>query len=238
MEWLQHASYLGIVLALLAAGFGLPIPEDIPLLTAGFLCHTGRARLVVMLPLTLIGVLGCDFFLFAVGRRFGDHVLEHRWIRRFFARVDLGRVKDRFHRHGAKIVVAGRFMPGARAMIFASAGVVGLSWWKFVLADGLAALVSVPVLVLLGWYFGEKSETLLADVRHAEHYVIAGVIVIALVVVLIESRRSRRLKEAAFALGNDAALLERDGAGRVPGPPAARAPEAVPVRSRPPSAGR
>ena len=189
MGWLEHASYLGIFAALLAAGFGIPIPEDIPLLTAGYLCHLGKAHLGIMLPLTLVGVLGCDIILYGVGRRFGDHVLDHRWTGRLFRRDTLDAVKARYHGHSLKIIFAARFMPGARAMFFVSAGSVGIPWW-----------ISVPTLVLVGWYLGEKSEALLAEVRHAEHYIAAGIIAITIAAVAFEVRRGRRRKARAAAL--------------------------------------
>ncbi len=192
MDWLQHASYLGIFLALMAAGFGVPIPEDIPLLTAGYLCHLGKARLAFMIPLTMVGVLGCDMVLFGIGRRFGDHVLEHRWTARLFRQATLTATKARFHDHGVKIIFAARFMPGARAVLFVSAGIVGIPWWKFLLTDGSAALISVPTLVFLGWYFGEKSEALLTQVRHAEHYIAAGIIVATVAAIAFEVYRGRR----------------------------------------------
>lgn len=199
MQWAPHASYLGILVALLAAGFGVPIPEDIPLLTAGYLCHLGQTSLWLMLPLTLTGVLGCDIILYRMGLRLGDHVLEHRWTRRLFRRATLVTAKARFRRHGAKIVFAGRFMPGARAVIFVSAGIVGMQWWKFLLVDGAAALVSVPTLVLLGWYFGEKSEALLARVRHAEYYIMGGILAATVVAIAVESYLVRRRKAKELA---------------------------------------
>ncbi|MGB9625836.1 MAG: DedA family protein, partial [Phycisphaerae bacterium] len=199
MQWAPHASYLGILLALLAAGFGVPIPEDIPLLTAGYLCHLGQTNLWLMLPLTLTGVLGCDIILYRMGLRLGDHVLEHRWTRRLFRRGTLVTAKAQFRRHGAKIVFAGRFMPGARAVIFVSAGIVGMRWWKFLLVDGTAALISVPTLVLLGWYFGEKSEALLARVRHAEYYIMGGILAATVVAIAVESYLARRRKAKELA---------------------------------------
>lgn len=195
MAWLEHLSYAGILLALLAAGLGVPIPEDIPLLTAGYLCHHGRASLVIMLPLAFLGVLAGDCILFSMGRRFGDQLLEHRLTRRLFRRKTLDSVIARYHQHGAKIIFAGRFMPGMRAMIFAAAGVVGIPWWKFVAVNGGAALISVPALVMLGYYFGTKSAALFAEVRHAQHYIAAALVLVTVVAVAVEwylNRRPRR----------------------------------------------
>jgi len=192
MDWLEHFSYAGIFLTLLAAGLGVPIPEDIPLVMAGYLCHLGKTSLSVMLPVAFAGVLAGDFILFGMGRRFGDHVIEHRITRRLFRRTTLDAVKARYHRHGMKIIFAGRFMPGARAMIFVAAGIVGIPLWKFALVNGGAALISVPTLVILGKIFGDKSEELLGHVRHVEHYIAGGLILLALLTVAIHLVRTRR----------------------------------------------
>ena len=74
--------YLGVFAVLIAASLGLPIPEDIPLLTGGYLCHHGLAHPHVMICVGLVGVLGGDFILFSLGRRFGHHIVEHRFVRR------------------------------------------------------------------------------------------------------------------------------------------------------------
>ena len=55
LDWVlaQHFSYGGIAGALILTSIGLPIPEDIILLAAGFICYEGYANLYVMIALTL-----------------------------------------------------------------------------------------------------------------------------------------------------------------------------------------
>ena len=40
-ELLSHSHYLGIVLVLVLSGFGLPIPEEVPVVMAGILAAHG-----------------------------------------------------------------------------------------------------------------------------------------------------------------------------------------------------
>src|SRR5260370_12909234 len=47
-----------------------------------------------------------------------------------------------------------RFLPGIRAVTFFTAGSAGMSYWRFIFWDGLAALVSAPLFVYLGSHFG------------------------------------------------------------------------------------
>lgn len=233
-EWLQRLSYSGIFLVLLAAGFGAPMPEDIPLLTAGILCHVGAAKLRFMLPVALAGVLIGDVTLFALGRRFGDHILEHRFSRRVFRRSTLNRAKQRIRDHGAKIILAARFTPGARAITFTTAGVVGIPWWKFLAVNGSAAMLSVPTLVLIGYMFGEHGERALHYVRGFEYVIVTALVLLVAAVVAIritrQRRRVRRLRTWR-ALANH----ERHGAAHDrPGPPAP--PTEAEVRERETSA--
>lgn len=207
---MAHLPYGGPALLLLAAGFGLPLPEDIPLLMSGYLCYKGKAELWIMLPLVFACVLTGDFTLFTLGRRWGDHILEHRWTRALFRKRRLDAIKERFHRHGAKIIFAGRFMPGMRSVIFTTAGIVGIPYWKFALTNGLAALISVPTLVVLGWYFGGHFDWVVEKVREGQFVIIGGILLFAAAVVLLEIRvhRRRRYGRGNVSAASPAAVSE------------------------------
>ncbi|NLX20644.1 MAG: DedA family protein [Phycisphaerae bacterium] len=176
----EHWPYLGVFLILLCTGMGLPMPEDVPLLTAGYLCHAGYARVPIMIAVALVGVLGSDLVLFTIGRRFGHHVLEHRFVRRLVHPSRLLLAEQLFARHGNKIIFAGRFMPGPRPMIFVASGVLKVPLYTFFVADGLAAAISVPAFIMLGWFFGENLAEIQGGVRSATHTIVVVVSLAAL----------------------------------------------------------
>src|ERR1700704_1574340 len=60
-----------------------------------------------------------------------------------------------FAKHGPKFIMAARFVPGLRAVTYFVAGTTGVPYWKFILYDGLAACVSAPAWVYLGWWAGQ-----------------------------------------------------------------------------------
>lgn len=194
MDWLTHFAYGGVALALLLAGFGVPIPEDIPLLTGGYLCYLGRADLYIMIPMVFVCVLTGDFTVFTLGRCWGDHVLEHRWMHGLVGRRRLEVIKERYRRHGAKIVFIGRFMPGMRSVIFTTAGIVGIPYWKFALVNGSAAMISVPTLVLLGWYFGAHFDWVRRQVREGQIVITVGVVAAVLALIVDEYWAAKRRK--------------------------------------------
>lgn len=177
---LAKFSYVGLFAVLLAAGLGIPLPEDIPLVAAGWLVHTGRANLYLMMLTGLAGVMVGDSLMFRLGRKYGVHIVEHKWVRRFAKPWLLEKARQKYAAHGSKILFAARFMPGLRSAMFISAGVFGVPFWKFFLIDGFAALISVPVWVWAGWRFSSHIEQILGSARTAT-YCIVGLLAVALI---------------------------------------------------------
>jgi membrane protein DedA with SNARE-associated domain len=179
----EHWGYLGILLVLLACSLGLPLPEDVPLLTGGLLCYKGLASVWLMIPIGLIGVLSGDFFLFWLGKRFGHHIVEHRLFRKLVNPSRLLTAEKLFAHHGYKIIFVGRFLPGLRPMLWVACGVLRVPFWIFAAVNGAAACISVPTLILLGKFFGHSISQIQRDVRQATHalLLIIGLLTLAAV---------------------------------------------------------
>jgi membrane protein DedA with SNARE-associated domain len=178
---LSKFSYLGLFLVLIAAGLGVPLPEDIPLLAAGWLVHHGKADLALMIITGMLGVMVGDSMLFFMGRRYGDHIVDHRWLKRIAKPWLLEKARSMYTNHGAKILFAARFMPGIRSVMFLTAGVFKVPFWKFFIIDGFAALISVPLWVWVGAKFSGHLEAILGAARLGT-YGLVGLLVLALTV--------------------------------------------------------
>lgn len=236
-----HWPYLGVLGVLIACGLGLPLPEDVPLLTGGFFCHLGLAGVPLMIPVAMVGVLGGDFLLFGIGRRFGHRVVEHRFIRRLVNPSRLLAAERLFARHGVRIIFAGRFLPGLRPMIFMASGVLKVPFWTFAGVNGLAACISVPVLVLLGTFFGHNLDQIRSEVRAVTHMIAGGILLVALVAagIYVYRRQRRMMASAGVHRGIDAEARADSPPGEdllqfEPGAPATESPP--PGETVPPSA--
>jgi membrane protein DedA with SNARE-associated domain len=215
--------YLTVFFVLIIASFGFPIPEDVPLLTGGWLVHEGLASLPVMLAVAMVGVLTGDVVLFTLGRTLGHRVVERPLVRRMVSPKRLLVAERQFEKHGIKILFAARFLPGLRAMIFVASGVLKVPFWKFAAVNGLAASISVPTLILLGRLFGHKIDQLKKDVSTVGHLVTLLAIVLALVIAGIALYRRQRRMMAEVSAGSAA-----DEVSAVP-PPSATLEEAGPT---------
>src|SRR5262249_29033446 len=155
-------SYGGVFAALVAAGVGFPMPEEVPIVTAGALAgHAWQdpgssIRWWVFLPLCILGVVISDGLLYLVGRTFGLRVLTFPFVARILPRERLERIQANFQKHGVLILLFARILPGIRSPIFLTAGIMKLSWKRFLLADGIYALPGVSLLFFLAFWFTDQ----------------------------------------------------------------------------------
>ncbi len=188
-----------VLLVLLLCGLGVPLPEDVVLITGGFLVYQGSARLAVMVVFAFLGILGGDSIAFLLGRSLGDRVTQVWPFRLIVTPGKRNKVEHLFARYGQKIVVAARFMPGVRAVTYFCAGAAGMAYPTFILFDGLAATISAPAFVMLGWHFGGKIDWLIGQLRSGQQVVFGGLLAVVLLWLLARYAKSRLLARRGAA---------------------------------------
>jgi membrane-associated protein len=216
-ELLQRYTYPAMLLLLSAAGVGVPISEDLVLLTAGALASQGVTHYVPALVVGYVGVLIGDTLIYHWGKKLGPAAYEHRLVRKVLSPERAEKLHGHFARHGFWTVVVGRHAPGLRAPVFFLSGASGVRFRTFFLADALSAAVTVPVVVMLGYLFGEH----LYDIRrklHEAHWIAAGIALLGAGVwwFLRKRRRRRELAEREMTAKNLARRDVRESSGTAP----------------------
>lgn len=150
--------YVALFVILVSCGVGIPLPEDIPLITAGFLAYNGTLELGWAIGVSMVAILLGDTIIYYIGYHWGLSILNRPLMRRLLPESRLERVRRYFNRFGDRTIFFARFIVGLRAATFWAAGTLKVRYAKFLLFDFLAALISVPAFVLLGWYFGDDIE--------------------------------------------------------------------------------
>ncbi|HEV3383967.1 MAG TPA: DedA family protein [Gemmata sp.] len=143
--------YLGVFVALIAAGFGLPIPEELPVLTAGILVghEDTTLRWYFMLPVVIAGVVIGDGVLYGIGRLWGSKLLKLGWVqRKIIPPEQRFKIEQNFAKSGIMVLLGARMLPGIRTPIFLMAGVMRVPLKRFLLAD---AIYAIPLVNLLFW---------------------------------------------------------------------------------------
>ncbi|HEU4385441.1 MAG TPA: DedA family protein [Anaeromyxobacteraceae bacterium] len=192
--FLTHFGYAAVFLVLLGAGMGLPFPEEVTQLTAGFLARQGTLAFWPALAVCWIGIVTGDYLLFRLGRRHGVRVLASRRLQRIFTPERRRWVERHFASHDFLTIAIARHASGLRLPVFATAGAVGVRTSTFLLADGLSALVSVPLVVSLGYFFASQLETVRHHIRQAELIGLALLLTIGLIWSVLRRRRGPRVE--------------------------------------------
>jgi membrane protein DedA with SNARE-associated domain len=193
-------AYAWLAGILLLCGLGLPIPEDISLIVAGYFSWRGVLNVHTAFLVCFAAVVAGDSAAFFMGRYFGRRVLASQLAQRYFTPRRQLRVRAYFRKFGSKVVLIGRFTPGLRFTIFFTAGTLHLRPSVFLVYDFSAAAFSVPVLVYSAWFFGGQIDHVVAFARRTEHGIIVAVVIAAAFVGLKAWRRHKKRLAARAAL--------------------------------------
>ena len=192
-SFLAKFTYLAIVVVLSAAGLGVPISEDLTLLLGGGLAAQGVTMYWPTLASGYFGVLLGDCLIHHWGWRMGPAAYGHKLVRKHLSPERQEKLRQHFARHGFLTIVVGRHTPILRAPVFFLSGASRVPFWKFLLADAVSAAITVPIVVTLGYYFGEHLDDIRAII-HRVQYVILGVVALGLAAWLLWRRRKAAAK--------------------------------------------
>jgi membrane protein DedA with SNARE-associated domain len=127
-----------------------------------------------------VGVVAGDNSLFFLGRRFGTGWVRYFGIGRPGRQVQIERIQKFMQRHGHRAIFYARFLAGLRALIYLSAGSFGVRPAIFLVYDLLGALISVPIVVTLGYIFGKQLEMIVKYLGGFERLIVIVLILSAL----------------------------------------------------------
>jgi membrane protein DedA with SNARE-associated domain len=175
--------YLAVFVMLLICGFGVPVPEDVTLVTGGVIAGLGHADVHTMFAVGMAGVLVGDGLMFMLGRLYGPRIIQLPGFRRVLTPERFERAQGAFHKYGKWVMFVARFLPGLRTPVFFTAGmshrVTFLTWF---LMDGFAALISVPIWVYLGYFGAQNWDWMFGVLRQFQHAIL-GLLLLAAIVI-------------------------------------------------------
>jgi membrane-associated protein len=172
---------------------GFFLPGDSLLFTAGLL---SSQHLLPVLPVLLAGSFTAAVAGDQVGYLFGRKVgpsLFRRPESRLFRHENVERAQAFFERHGSRTIVLARFVPVVRTFAPIVAGVSRMHYRTFVAFNVVGGLLWAVGITTLGYFLG-------ATVPSIDRYllpIVALIMVVSLVPVLYEVRKSRRARISA-----------------------------------------
>jgi membrane protein DedA with SNARE-associated domain len=203
LQWLAvdngfnvHVTVLSL---LLLGGFGFPIPEDIPLILAGVATQKGLVSPQAIMITCYVGVLLADQMVYAFGYFFGQRLLQAGTKSPLLPSVTEARVqqiREGLRKKRLTYIFIGRHLFPVRTATFVTAGALRIPFWEFLVADAIAALVSVSIVVAIGHALGgQLTPEVISHLVHRSHYYIAvftGILVLLICGRHLYKRRKRK----------------------------------------------
>ena len=172
--------YWAVGAALLLENAGIPVPGETILLLASFLAYSEHdLRLPwIILVATIAATLG-DNLGFALGY-YGGRPLLLRYQSLFRIKsTAIHRGEDLFAKYGATTVFFARFVFGMRILAGPMAGVLRMSWRRFLVFNFLGAVVWVSVISSAGYLFGRHWNRLEEALKRADIVAFLVILLIA-----------------------------------------------------------
>jgi membrane protein DedA with SNARE-associated domain len=162
LNWLNAHPGWGFIIVFLVAFFeslvliGILLPGIVILFGVGTLIGLGILEMIPVWIAATTGAFLGDSLSYALGHRFRGHLLEIWPFSRYPGLMEQG--TRFFHRHGAKSVVAGRFIGPLRPIIPSVAGMMGMRPSRFLAVDIPACVTWAPSFLFPGMLFGASLE--------------------------------------------------------------------------------
>lgn len=194
--------YTGIVIFMTLSSFGLPIPEELVLVSTGLIAYMAMnpsefpppdigAQGVDMYTAAVIcffAVICSDILIFTIGKVLGRKLFESNFFKTKVGDERLAKIQGWFHKYSAWACGIFRFTPGLRFPAHLTCGAMKIPMWKFVAVDGFAALLSVPTQVILVAMYGEQ---ILENFKRFK-MVLLGAIVLFIIFYLVKKWLARK----------------------------------------------
>ncbi|WP_202108864.1 DedA family protein [Succinivibrio dextrinosolvens] len=190
--------YIAVFACLILCGLGVPVPEDITLVSGGVISGLALANPHIMCAIGLAGVLAGDSTMFLAGRIFGYRVQRLKFFRKVVSPQRFSQIQKKFKKHGLGLLFVARFLPGLRSPIYLVAGMSHrISYLTFIVMDGLAALISVPVWIYMGYFFADNLDILMEYVHDVQKaiFLALGLLAVIIAVIYFKKKFHSRMQE-------------------------------------------
>ena len=158
-------AYLLIAAVLLGSAFGLPVPEDLSLIIAGILVASENADLWIMALTCYFGIIAGDLIIYRLGWITGPRLFRKRWVKKYMTSSKLQGLRANLERKTFLTIFVARHLFYLRTITFLVCGAVRVSFTRFLVADAIAALITTPLMLGIGYLFGQHYDHIVEIIK-------------------------------------------------------------------------
>lgn len=164
IRFLAHYGYWLLIGAILGRQAFLPIPADLVVVAAGALARSQRLSSAGIVGLCVLVFLCADLAWYEAGRRLGARILHFICGLTWNSATCADNAISAFDKHGARILLVSKFIPGLDAIAVPLAGQAHVALVRFLVFDGVGAAFWAGSYTALGYVFAGQLDRVALDV--------------------------------------------------------------------------
>jgi membrane protein DedA with SNARE-associated domain len=201
LDFIVNYGYLAVFAVVFSQEVGIPnpIPNELVLMSTGYLCFKG----ILLLPLVIMAAVCGDFIgtgiLYTVFYFFGVFILKHkpRWIP--ISELSIAKLSRKISKEGKLRIYLFRLTPFIRGYTSIIAGLLNMKPRVFLPIAGLSAITWAALYVITGRLLGPYWSYVGNKMGRVKYIILLAVVIVLVIVAIVRFMKDRREAAAAAA---------------------------------------
>ena len=143
------------------------------------------------------GALAGDIIVYSIGRYLGHGFFKrYPWFAKLMHEEREAKMEQVIKKHGLKVFFIARFLVGVRVPRYLAAGVVRMSWPRFLLINVFCATTVVSLTFWLGYRYGNSVVETIRESQNGLTIIILSLLIAGLTFYLLRRKRQKLLEAA------------------------------------------
>ncbi|AIC95747.1 DedA family protein [Shouchella lehensis] len=155
-EFIMQYGYFGVFVSLVAGIIGLPVPDEVLLITFGYLSYIDYFHISTTVLVCFLGsVIGMSISYF-LGIKLGAPFLEKYGPRFYFSIKRQRSIQQLLNKHGKWFILLGFFIPGVRHLMGYLSGIAKFSYKSYICLTSIGSALWASLFVFTGYGLGVR----------------------------------------------------------------------------------
>lgn len=186
LKLIQQFSYLGIFIWFALVQLIFPIPQEIALISIGYISTHIKINLLFSILASGIGILVSDLLIYILSR--SGSKLTNMLLSKF-DKSFLDKIKGEVNHKTYLTLFLLLLLPEVRMVAPLLGGAMNIATRKFIVVDLIANLLLSSVYLFLGKFFYSTMKSLGGKFKEYEHWIFGGIMLVILLGIVIFVRR-------------------------------------------------
>lgn len=185
-SYIIHLSYVGIFLWFLILEQLTPLPEEVSLMSVGYIAIHNNLNPFLCGIAALTGLLICDNMLFYLSLK--GNKLAQKLLHKITPKL-MDRIKKSLETSTTKTLFVSALLPKLRFFSPLIAAALNVTWKQFFFVDTAATLFYVLVYMLIGIFFHNQLDAFLTEMKIIQHSVFTLLMIAVAIFIAFKAKK-------------------------------------------------